>query len=192
MSIHYYLRSAILPVTIDLDAFVKHIVMTTSAGVRPVIAGSMGEAIHLSHTERATLIKTARSALDSTGLANVPIIAGIGAGSTRETVELAHEAAAAGADYGMAIISGYFAGALAGDKQALKGYWQEISEKSPIPVLIYNCEQHRLLALVQFQFLSDPAASGGINLDSDIITELAIQCPNLAGVKLTYASPVRV
>ena len=34
--------------------------------------------------------------------------------------------------------------------------------------------------------LQDPAASGGIDLDSDVITELAIESPNLAGVKLTY------
>lgn len=32
----------------------------------------------------------------------------------------------------------------------------------------------------------DPGASSGIDLDSDLITELAQECPNLAGVKLTY------
>lgn len=33
--------------------------------------------------------------------------------------------------------------------------------------------------------VSDPGAAGGIDLDSELITELAIECPNLAGVKLT-------
>jgi len=33
--------------------------------------------------------------------------------------------------------------------------------------------------------LSDPGASAGINLDSDLITEIAIDCPNTCGVKLT-------
>ena len=34
--------------------------------------------------------------------------------------------------------------------------------------------------------MADPGAAGGIDLDSDTITELAEECPNLAGVKLTY------
>lgn len=100
----------------------------------------MGEAIHLSHTERSTLIKTARKVLDNAGLINMPIISGIGAGGTRECIELANEAADAGADCAIAICSGYFAGALAGNKKALKSFWTEISQKSPIPVMVYNCE----------------------------------------------------
>ena len=31
----------------------------------------------------------------------------------------------------------------------------------------------------------DPGAAGGIDLDSEIIVDLARECPNLAGVKLT-------
>lgn len=100
----------------------------------------MGEAIHLSHAERITLIKTARSTLDDAGYPQIPVIAGTGAGSTRETIELSKQAAGAGADYAIAIASGYFAGALAGNKKALKAFWTEVSAKSPIPVLIYNCE----------------------------------------------------
>lgn len=100
----------------------------------------MGEAIHLSHAERTTLIKTARRALDEAGYTDVPIIAGTGAGSTRETIELSHEAAEAGADYAIVIASGYFAGAL--NPKALKAFFTEVAEKSPIPVIIYNCECH--------------------------------------------------
>ncbi|KAF8559763.1 dihydrodipicolinate synthetase [Imleria badia] len=154
---------------LDLDAFEKHVLRTALAGVRPLLSGSMSEAIHLSHAERSTLIKTARKVLDNAGLDKIPIVSGIGAGSTRECIELANEAADAGADCTIAICSGYFAGALAGNKKALKAFWTEISQKSPIPVMIYNY----------------PGASGGINLDSDLITELAEECPNLVGVKLT-------
>lgn len=163
--------SFFLPESEDLDipSFENHVIRVATAGVGPLLAGSMGEAIHLSHEERVILIKTARKALDHVGLLTVPIIAGIGAGSTRESIDLAHEAAAAGADYGIVITSGYFAGALAGNKAALKAFFQEVSSKSPIPVMIYNY----------------PGASGGINLDSDLITELAIECPNICGVKLT-------
>lgn len=100
----------------------------------------MGEAIHLSHAERSTLIKTARKVLDNAGLHQVPIISGIGAGSTRECIELAYEAADAGADCVISICSGYFSGALAGNKIALKAFWTEVSQKSPIPVIVYNCK----------------------------------------------------
>lgn len=154
---------------LDLESLKKHVIRTAKAGVRPLIAGSMGEGVHLTHSERTQLIKAAREALDSEGLQHIPIIAGTGTGSTRETVELCKEAAEAGADYAIVITSGYFAGALAGHKKALKAYFTEVSEKSPIPVIIYNY----------------PGACGGIDLDSDLITELATECPNLAGVKLT-------
>ncbi|KAL7283380.1 hypothetical protein ACG7TL_002810 [Trametes sanguinea] len=154
---------------LDLQAFSSHIIRLAKAGVRPLLSGSMGEAHHLSPAERVTLIKTARQALDEAGFTSIPIIAGTGAGSTRETVQLSVEAAQAGADYAIVICSGYFAGALAGNKKALKAFWTEVSEKSPIPIIIYNY----------------PGASGGIDLDSDLITELAIESPNIAGVKLT-------
>jgi len=132
---------------LDLPSFKAHVVRVVSAGVGPLIAGSMGEAIHLSHSERVTLIQAARNALDDAGNA----------------------AAAAGADYAIVIASGYFAGALSASRTALKDFFVEISETSPIPVMIYNY----------------PGASGGIDLDSDLITELAMECPNLCGVKLT-------
>ena len=99
----------------------------------------MGEAHHLSHGERTTLIKEARHALDQAGFTTMPIIAGTGAGSTRETIELCEEAAEAGADYAIVIVSGYFAGVLANNRKALKAFWTEVAEKSPIPVIIYNC-----------------------------------------------------
>ena len=34
--------------------------------------------------------------------------------------------------------------------------------------------------------MTDPGASGGIDLDSDLITELATEQANLIGVKLTW------
>jgi len=129
----------------------------------------MGEGIHLSHSERVTLIKATREALDNAGFIDMPIIIGTGAGSTRETVQLSKEAAEAGADYVIVIISGYFSGLLAGDKKALKAFFTEVADKSPIPIIIYNY----------------PGASGGIDLDSDLIIEIAKEAPNTVGVKLT-------
>jgi 4-hydroxy-2-oxoglutarate aldolase len=100
----------------------------------------MGEALHLSHAERIEILKATRMVLDREGFTNVPIIIGTGAGSTRETIELSKEAAAAGADCVIVIASGYFSGILASHRPALKAFWSEVSDKSPIPVIIYNCK----------------------------------------------------
>ena len=124
---------------VDIQTFEKQLLLVAKAGVYPLVAGSNGEASHLTHEERVVLIKTARRTLDDAGLETMPIIAGTGTGSTRETLELTKEAAETGADYAIVIISGYFAGALANNKKALKAYWKEISEKSPIPIMMYNC-----------------------------------------------------
>ncbi len=124
----------------DLESQVAHAICLVKAGVKPLLNGTMGEAHHLSHDERATLIKVTRKALDDAGYTDIPIIAGTGAGSTRETIQLSKEAAQAGADYAIVILSGYFAGALANNRKALKAFWSEVAEKSPIPVIIYNCE----------------------------------------------------
>jgi L-threo-3-deoxy-hexylosonate aldolase len=104
----------------------------------------MGEATHLNHAERVKLIHTARKALDNAGYTHTPVIAGTGSGSTRESIELCREASAAGADYAIVICSGYFAGVLAGNKEALKAFFVEVAAKSPIPVIIYNCALHLL------------------------------------------------
>ena len=163
-----------------------------NAGIKPLLAGSMGEGVHLSHSERTTLIKATREALDDAGFTGMPIIVGTGAGSTRETVQLSKEAAEAGADYVIVIAPGYFAGALAGNRKALKAFFTEVAEKSPIPVIVYNCES--ILGscdpnkIVDYPPL-DPGASGGIDLDSNLIVEIAKESPNTVGVKLTYVEP---
>ena len=99
----------------------------------------MGEAIHLSHAERVTLIKETRKALDEADLKSIPIIAGTGAGSTRETKELCKEAADAGADFRIVIPPGYYAGVLAKSPEALKALFIEVADDSPIPVFVYSC-----------------------------------------------------
>jgi len=60
-----------------------------------------------------------------------------GVGSTKGTIQLSKEAAAAGADFAIVIPSGYYAGALG--REALKQYFVDVAEASPIPVMIYNC-----------------------------------------------------
>ncbi|TVY84403.1 L-threo-3-deoxy-hexylosonate aldolase [Lachnellula suecica] len=155
---------------LDLESFKKHVQYTASAGTFPVVSGTMGEAPHLSASERTSLIVAARSALDDIGLDAVPIVAGIGATSTRESIQLSKDAASAGADFAIAIPPGYYAGPLMADNMAaLRNYFLDIAEASPIPVMMYNF----------------PGVSGGTDMDSDFIIDIAKSAPNICGVKLT-------
>jgi Dihydrodipicolinate synthetase family len=125
----------------DIPTFQKHILKIATADVGILICGSMGEAHHLTPDERLQLICAARNALDGASFSTVPIIVGTGAGSTRETIRLTKDAAEAGADYAIVIPSGYYASSL--DRAAIKGFFQDVAEASPIPVMLYNCEYDR-------------------------------------------------
>ncbi|GAA5908324.1 hypothetical protein JCM6882_006802 [Rhodosporidiobolus microsporus] len=156
---------------LDIETFKKHVAYVAGAGVGIVALGSMGEAVHLSHSERNTLVTAAREALDADpALSKIPLIVGTGASSTRETIELTREAAERGADFAMVISPGYFVGAL--PNAALKAFFVEVAEASPIPVLLYNY----------------PGASAGIDMNSDLIADIAAAAPNIVGVKLTCGS----
>ncbi|KAG8713719.1 hypothetical protein FRC08_012910 [Ceratobasidium sp. 394] len=152
---------------LDVPTFKRHIIYLARAGMGVLVSGSMGEAHHLDSEERIVLIRAAREALDSVGLTRVPVIAGTGIGSTKGTIELTRQAAAAGADYSIVIASGYYAGALNSD--SLVRFFLDVAAASPIPVIVYNY----------------PGASGGIDLDSDTIEKIATEGSNICGVKLT-------
>lgn len=190
--------------------------VTAAAGTIPVIAGSMGEAAHLvsrgdehvltgpflpnqqfqSHDERCMLITAARATLDESGLSQVPIVVGAGATSTRESIEIAKKAAASGADCVMVIPPGYYAGPLTANREALKGFFVDIAEASPVPV--YDDPIPPKTATVSGQPVTDrrvfphrmmynfPGVSGGIDMDSDMIIDIAKAAPNVCGIKLTY------
>lgn len=149
----------------------------------------MGEAHHLSLSERSTLISSARAALDDAGLKDAPIIAGTGLGSTRATIECSKEAAAAGADVAIVIASGYYAGAL--DKKALVKFFVDVAEASPIPVMYVQLSppvkapSSDLDGLDFRRIYNYPGASGGIDLSSDDIVAMKRGSSNIMGVKLT-------
>lgn len=155
---------------VDIETTVKHAIESAKAGLGLVALGSMGEADLLTHSERNEIIKALRIALDSNGLSSTPLIAGAGTGSTKETIELCVEAKQAGADQVMVIPPGYYAGAL--DKKALKDFFLDVAKASPLPVFVYNF----------------PGAAAGIDMDSDLIAEIASSSENICGCKLTCGS----
>jgi 4-hydroxy-2-oxoglutarate aldolase len=157
------------PTTEELDITVirKHAVRLAEAGLQGIVTqGSNGEAVHLSHSERRLVTAATREALDSAGYHHIPVIVGCGAQSTRETVELCHDAMVSGGDYAMILPPSYYRTLYTGESQL--DFFQDVANESPIPILIYNF----------------PGAVGGIDLDSDTVTKLS-RHPNIVGCKLT-------
>jgi len=155
---------------LDTDALAAQVLRLAKANVGIVLLGTNGEAAHMSAEERSLAIKTARQTLDNNGFQDKAILAGTGGQSARETIQLCKEAGQAGADFAIVIHPGYFAFAMGKNRPAIKNFFTQVLDKSPIPVMIYNF----------------PGAAAGIDLDSDILIELA-EHQNCMGAKLTCA-----
>ncbi|KAK7417858.1 hypothetical protein QQX98_004333 [Neonectria punicea] len=154
--------------TLDFGALKTHITRLAKAGVAGlVIQGSNGEAPHLLHSERQEVIATASSILKESGIPGAVIIAGCGAQSTRESIQLCQEAKESGADYALVLAPSYWTGAM--QKPVIFKFFDDVAKASPIPILLYNF----------------PAVTSGIDLDSDLIAELSASNSNIVGCKLT-------
>lgn len=152
---------------VDVETVAKHAVRLARAGISSItVQGSNGEAVHLSHKERQLVTRTTRKALDDAGFTHVPVVAGCGSQSTRESIELCKEAHEAGADYALVLPPSYFKANYT--QQCFIDYFEDLASASPIPILIYNY----------------PGAVAGIDLDSDTLIHLA-KHPNIIGCKLT-------
>ena len=97
-----------------------------------VVAGTTGEAPLLDGAERCSLVEWARPIVP----ADRVLIAGIGAESTRVTLEYARSAGERGADAVLVLAPHYFQSAMSND--ALRGHFLRVADESPVPVLLYN------------------------------------------------------
>jgi dihydrodipicolinate synthase/N-acetylneuraminate lyase len=94
---------------LDFAAIETHLTRIAKAQVQGlVIQGTNGEAMHMTHAERQEVIRLARKILGEHGKADAVIVAGCGAQSTRESIELCKEAKEAGADYALVLTPSYF------------------------------------------------------------------------------------
>jgi len=153
--------------SLDLETHKQHILWMARAGVHGfLLQGSTAEAVALTPEEKVQLTSTTRKILDENGFNHVLVIVGAGAQSTLEALSLANDAKKAGGDHIMVLPPAYYASSLT--KEAVEGYYTEIADKSPLPVLIY----------------SYPGASGGLEITSDSIAILA-KHPNIVGIKQT-------
>lgn len=152
---------------LDHETTGMHAVRLAKAGVAGIATqGSNGEAVHLTHQERQQVTRTTRKALNAEGYGSLPVIVGCGSQSTRETIELCREALASGGDYALVLPPSYYKPSHKPD--TIVDFFRDVADASPIPILIYNY----------------PAAVAGIDLSSDVISELS-KHPNIVGCKLT-------
>ncbi|UNI17799.1 4-hydroxy-2-oxoglutarate aldolase [Purpureocillium takamizusanense] len=163
---------------LDLDAqrrYFAHLSRSGLAGL--VVMGTNSEAFLLTREERAQLIAAARAAAGP----SFPIMAGVGAHSTRQTLELAHDAARAGANYLLVLPPAYFGKATT--MGVVKRFFAEVAARAPLPVVVYNF----------------PGVCNGVDLDSETISAIVRQSAaaspaegaivsNVVGVKLTCGS----
>ena len=104
----------------------------------------------LSPEERVALTKIARKAASDLGVPGFPLAAGISGQSTTETLRLADDAAAAGADFGLLLPPSYWPKAVTND--AIIEFYTEVANNSPIPIIIYNVCFHISMRILESKY----------------------------------------
>lgn len=141
---------------IDFDALRDHISRLERAGVHGIIpCGSTGERAMLSREEHEQVIET------TVDEATTPVIAGTGASSTWEAVELTQHAEDVGAD-GALIIYPYYSWP---ENEHAVSHYETIADAVDIPIVIYNIPKRVAR-----------------NMEPDSVVKLA-EHPNIAGIK---------
>jgi 2-keto-3-deoxy-L-rhamnonate aldolase len=120
---------------LDLETQARHSIHLAKCGIRGlVILGSTGEVLSLTNQERFAVLSHVRKELEKAGFKDYPIIAGIATQSFEETLMQLEQAAKAGAQWGLCLAPGYFAGAVT--QQGIKDWFTGIAENTPIPIMM--------------------------------------------------------
>ena len=156
---------------LDLISQKKYYSYLAATGLKGlVILGTNAETFLLSREERKTLLELARQAVP----AGYPIIAGVGGHSTSQALEYISDARDAGADFALLLPCAYFGKQTT--SSVVKRFYAQVAKQSPLPIILYNF----------------PAVCNGLDLDSDIITDIVKQHENIVGVKLTCGSTAKI
>lgn len=151
---------------IDWDTQTKHLHFLIASGVHGIVlAGTNGEAITLTRTEKAELVRATRKAAQDLGKPDLPISLGTSGTSTRDVLDDCIAAKEAGADFALVLVPSFFHFAMT--KDAVCEFFEEVADASPIPVVIYNF----------------PGVAAGLNVDSTMLDRLA-KHKNIVGVKV--------
>lgn len=131
-----------------------------------VPCGTTGESATLSYEEHEKVVELTVKHVKGA----VPVVAGTGSNSTKETIELSQSAKNVGADMCL-LTTPYY------NKPTQEGLYQhykKVAEEVDIPIILYNI----------------PGRTG-INMNPDTIARLA-QIPNIVGIKEASGSLVQV
>jgi 4-hydroxy-tetrahydrodipicolinate synthase len=132
-------------------------------GVHAVVCvGSLGEFPNLLDEERRLVIKTVVDEANG----KVPVIAGVGSGSTKTSLVLAKEAGDIGVDAIEALPPFYYN---IGD-EAVYAHYEKLASSSKVPVIIYNFP-----------------GTTKVNMSPALIGRIA-EIPNIIGIKNSYDS----
>src|SRR5215203_4830282 len=140
------------------EAVIERFIEAGVSGISPL--GSTGEASHLTADERK---RFAEEIVRIVG-GRVPLVVGVGATGTRETVELARHAEEVGADAILVVSPFYWKVG----EEGLFRHFATVAESVDIPVVVYNL----------------PMLTG-IDLSPSLIGRLAGEYPNVVGIKDT-------
>ncbi|KAK6839908.1 hypothetical protein PG987_005774 [Apiospora arundinis] len=152
----------------DADTQAAHSLYLAKAGIKGlVVLGSTGEAIHLTNQERSEILSSVRKSLDGAGFKDYPIIAGTATQNVGETISQLKGAKEAGAQWGLCLVPGFFAGA--STQEGIIQWFTAVADGSPIPILIYHY----------------PGVSNNVKVVPSTFATLS-KHPNIVGCKLSH------
>lgn len=145
----------------DKDGMGRMIDHVIAAGVQGVFfLGSGGEFCHM---DQAMRLEVAEFCVKYTNK-RVPVLIGIGAPGTQEVINYGKHAKAIGAD-GVVAVNPYYAKLT---EENLYKHYKKIAGEVDLPIILYNF----------------PALTGQ-DLNPQLVKRLAVDCPNIVGIKET-------
>ncbi len=138
---------------IDEDAFASFCEWQISEGISMlVVNGTTGEAPTLTLEEQRRLIRLAVEAADG----RVPVIAGAGSNATAHAIEIARQAADAGAD-GLLVVTPYY------NKPSQEGLFRHfvaVHDATDLPIILYDVPSRTGCTLASTRSASGRVAAG--------------------------------
>jgi len=142
------------------DQLAANVEKWSRTGLKGLVAlGSNGEAVFLSGEEKRKVLETVVQAAP----ADMPVIAGTGCESARETIRLTEDCARLGAKAALVGTPHYYRAQMT--DAALIRYFTTVAQNSPVPIILYNVPRFT-----------------GINLPVGVVAELS-RHPNIIGLK---------
>lgn len=163
MHIHGIIPPVVTPMKpnedVDFDRLRSHIDHLIGKGVHGIfVLGTTGECCSLDEREKQEIIATAVSHVNE----RVPVFAGTGAETTRESIRVTKMAEKEGVD-GVSVITPYF---IMPNQQEIFDHYRRIAEQTALPIVLY----------------SNPATCGGLKIDPETVARLA-EIRTIRGIK---------